>query len=85
MQMQVSDPRFTNAIQFIQLLCDNSGVESLPTYSVRPTQIQDQTDWDDLVGGLFDQTGDNVTSVLKSNYGSLKNKKYCLVHTACLM
>lgn len=60
-------------------------MESLPTYRVRTAQIQDQTNWDDLLGGLLDQTGDNVTSVLESNYDSLKNKKHCSVHTVCLM
>lgn len=82
--MQVSSEYLTIEIQLIQLLCENSGLESLATYRVRPTQkIQDQTN-DDLVAGLFDQTADNITFVWQKNCDSLKKQKHYLVHTICL-
>lgn len=65
--MHVSNTCFTVAIQFIQLLSENSGVESLlPTDSDLLRRFK--------IRGVLDQTRDNITSVLKGNYEALKIK-----------
>lgn len=78
--MHVSNTCFTIAIQLVQLLSENLGLESLLL-----------TDSDLLrrfkIRGFLDQTGDNMTSVLKGkgNYEALENKKHYLFHISFLM
>lgn len=65
--MQASSTGFTIAIQFVQLLSENSGVESLlltDSGLLRRFKIR----------GFLDQTGNNIISVLKGTMKLSKRK-----------